>query len=376
MRVAPHSINSLYIHLPFCDGRCRYCAFYSILYDASLADRLLRALAVELALWQEQGLGFSLETIYLGGGTPSLLTPLQLQGVGRLLAPHLARDVALEWSVEMNPGSVTPARLAALLEGGVNRFSLGAQSFGEPVLRLLGRRHSVADITRSVAIMRRAGVANLALDLMAGIPGCAPDAWRHSLSAALALNPQHISVYALTAEEGTQLQRAMARGQPAPQSDAEQLAELDLAESLLGAAGYARYEISNYARAGFSCRHHCACWRGGEYIGLGPAAASHVGDLRWTNAADLHAYLEALENQQPPPRSWDPLTPEIKTLERLICGLRMSAGVEAALVADYVPALQSLCGQGLVELDGTHWRLTPRGRQLADYVAVELMVTS
>jgi oxygen-independent coproporphyrinogen-3 oxidase len=156
-------------------------------------------------------------------------------------------------------------------------------------------------------------------------------------------------------------------------TDEEQLAALAAAEKVLTAAGYRRYEISNYAKPGFECRHHCACWRGGEYLGLGPAAASHVGLERWTNRPDLAAYLAALEQGRLPPRELDHLTPALKAMERVVFGLRMAEGISAAVAADYVPALRELRKKGLVTFRRRRWSLTARGRELADAVAVELM---
>jgi oxygen-independent coproporphyrinogen-3 oxidase len=216
-------------------------------------------------------------------------------------------------------------------------------------------------------------VENFGLDLIAGVPGFAAAVWREALDRAVALAPRHVSVYALTDEEGTRLNGAVARGETALLTDEEQLAALAAAEKVLTAAGYRRYEISNYAKPGFECRHHCACWRGGEYLGLGPAAASHVGLERWTNRPDLAAYLAALEQGRLPPRELDHLTPALKAMERVVFGLRMAEGISAAVAADYVPALRELRKKGLVTFRRRRWSLTARGRELADAVAVELM---
>ena len=366
-------LTGLYVHIPFCDGKCAYCAFYSIPYDAALADRLLLALSKELTLAKDSGIAPIAETIYIGGGTPSILSPSQLERLCGFFSSYLVVGVPVEWTVEMNPGSITAEKLAALVSAGVNRISLGAQSFDEGVLRYLGRRHSAAEIVESVEIVRRAGVGNFGLDLIAGVPGFGAGVWRKTLEQTVALNPAHVSVYALTDEEGTRLSRAIHGGETALLTDEQQLAALATAEAVLTAAGYGRYEISNYAKPGFECRHHCACWRGGEYLGIGPAAASHVGLERWTNLPDLERYLAALERNSPSPRERDPLTPALKNLERLVFGLRMAEGVSAETAAGSEPMLQRLKAEGLVDSCERRWRLTSRGRQLADYVAVELM---
>ncbi len=377
MRGTSPKIKNLYIHIPFCDGKCGYCAFYSTAYDSSLADRFLEALAQEIILvTQEVKRPLLADTIYIGGGTPSTLSAAQLERLGTILQPFLAADARpMEWTVEMNPGTVTAAKLAALVHHGVNRISLGAQAFDDDVLRFLGRRHSVADIFQSFRNIRKSGLNNIGLDLIAGVPlSAGAEKWQCSLEQAQALNPKHISVYALTAEEGSRLSQAIDQGSISLLSDTDQLAALDSAEAVLTAAGYRRYEISNYAQAGFECRMHCAYWQGEEYLGFGPGAASHVGLLRWTNQPDLECYLQTLNQNSLPQRQRDPLTPALKIQERIIFGLRMATGISAALAENYQGALRRLAQAGLLKNNSQkRWILTARGRQLADYVAVELM---
>ncbi|MCG2660323.1 MAG: radical SAM family heme chaperone HemW [Kiritimatiellae bacterium] len=361
--------TGLYVHVPFCDGKCAYCAFYSVRYKPALADRYLDGLERELAA----ALPLAPETIYIGGGTPSMLSVRQIDRLCRLLRDRVATRRLVEWSVEINPGSVDAAKAAVLAVAGVNRVSLGAQSFDDRILKTLGRRHAAADTVKAVTILRAAGIANIGLDLIACVPGCARALWRKTLRQAVALAPKHVSVYALTNEEGTRLNRLLGRGSAALLSCEAQLAMLDLAETELTQAGFRRYEISNYAQSGFECRHNVACWRGEEYIGLGPAAASHVGLKRWTNRPRVSAYLAAIEVCRNPPRDVEVLTPVLKRQERVIFGLRMAAGVAADIALDYKDALDSLRANGLVDLRDGRWKLTARGRNLADYVAVELM---
>lgn len=381
MRSARHSITGLYAHVPFCDGKCGYCAFYSVRYESVLADRYLDALQRELAA----ALPLAPKTIYIGGGTPSVLSVRQLEDLGRLLRDGVATRRLTEWTIEINPGSLDAEKAAVLAAAGVNRFSLGAQAFDDRVLKALGRRHAAADIFTAIAVLRRAGIENIGLDLIACVPGCGRPLWRSALRQAVALAPKHISVYALTSEEGARLDQAVRHGKAALLSDEEQLAMLDTAEDILVGAGYRRYEISNYAKPGFECRHNLACWRGEEYIGLGPAAASHVGLKRWTNRADLPAYLEAVQARRKPPWEVEQLTPALKRQERVIFGLRMAEGIADSIAAEYKDALERLQADGLVMRlpavvptsgrVGTKagWVLTARGRNLADYAAVELI---
>ena len=366
--------TGLYVHVPFCDGKCAYCAFYSVRYRPALADRYLNSLACELA----SALPLAPETIYIGGGTPSVLSVRQIERLCRLLRDRVDTLRLVEWTIEINPGSVDAAKAAVLAAAGVNRVSLGAQSFDDRILKTLGRRHAAADTIKAVTILRDAGIINIGLDLIACVPGCARALWRKTLRQAVALAPKHVSVYALTNEEGTRLNRAIGRGTAALLSDEAQLAMLDLAETELmqagfGQAGFGRYEISNYARSGFECRHNVACWRGEQYIGIGPAAVSHVGLKRWTNRPHVNAYLAAIEVCRNPPRDVEVLTPALKRQERVIFGLRMAEGIAVSIASEYKHAFNSLRADGLVTLCDGRWKLTARGRNLADYVAVELM---
>ncbi|MCX6992742.1 MAG: radical SAM family heme chaperone HemW [Kiritimatiellaeota bacterium] len=366
--------TGLYVHVPFCDGKCAYCAFYSVRYRPALADRYLDGLEREL----EKSLPLAPETIYIGGGTPSVLSVRQIDRLCRLLQTQVATRRLVEWTMEINPGSGDAEKAAVLAAVGVNRVSLGAQSFDDRILKTLGRRHAAADTVKVVAILRAAGIVNIGLDLIACVPGCTRALWRKTLRQAVALAPQHVSVYALTNEEGTRLNRLLGQGLAALLSEEAQLAMLDLAETELtqagfGRAGFGRYEISNYAQSGFECCHNVACWRGEEYIGLGPAAASHVGLKRWTNRPNVSAYLAALEAGRNPPRDVEELTPALKRQEQVIFGLRMAEGIATDIASEYKQAFDSLRADGLVDLRAGRWVLTARGRNLADYVAVELM---
>lgn len=380
-------VKGIYVHVPFCDGKCNYCSFYSVRYNTRLADRYLAALERELSTCT----GIAPETIYIGGGTPSMLSIQQIGRLCDLICCCFPFGALKEWSVEMNPAtltgshgslqakarqrglSVSSEKLSALVRAGVNRISLGAQSFNNNVLKWLGRRHSVADILSAVDVIRASGIENLGLDLIACVPGFSGKSWEQTLQQTITLGPEHISVYALTEEEGTRLSHSIGGGETTMLTDTEQLEALDAAEELLTSAGYLRYEISNYAKPGFECLHNLSCWRGRTYLGLGPAAASHAGLKRWKNRPDIAGYLDALEHNQPPPSDMETLTPELKTMELLIFGLRMAEGVSLDLVTEYGSTLQTLRKEGLVVRQNNRWMFTPRGRNLADAVAVELI---
>ena len=369
-------IDGLYVHVPFCDGKCHYCAFYSVPYTRELGEAWLTALTRERELALEQYGPLPLTSIFMGGGTPSMLPRDQMERLLTLLHP----ERGVEWTSEANPGSLTLDSLSMMKAFGVNRISLGVQSFSDSVLHQLGRRHSAADVHAAVESIQAAGITNWGLDLIACIPGVSETAWRATLESALRLEPKHISVYALTREEGTRLHQDCAAGTLALLDDEEQLRMLDGAEAILGEAGFDRYEISNYARPGFECRHNLSCWRGGNYLGLGCAAASRVGDQRWTNVSDVQAYIEGRNE-----RDRETLAPVTDAVERLVFGLRLVEGVDLQAIlattgilrtdqaAVWCRSLERLGRQQLVEQVAGRWRLTPKGRTLADHVAVELM---
>jgi oxygen-independent coproporphyrinogen-3 oxidase len=378
-------ITGLYVHVPFCDGKCAYCAFYSVPFDRSLADRYLCALDHELARRVSKFGRLRPRTIYFGGGTPTLLSADQTDRLCRVVRSRVSTNELKEWTVEANPGTVTAEELRVLAAHGVNRISIGAQSFDADALARLGRRHSVPDIREAVRRAAGAGFGNIGLDLIAAVPGVDMAGWKDTLRRAVALQPAHVSVYSLTVEEGTKLIRQARAGCFRALGEAAELAFLLTAEQALSRAGYRRYEISNYARPGFECRHNLACWRGEEYLGLGAAAASHVGGRRWTNAPDVAAYIAAAGRGRLPPADRETLTPLLRATERLVFGLRMAEGVdledicgEAGLRGSpderrWVSILERFERIGLVTRRCTHWSLSPAGRNVADGIARELM---
>lgn len=376
--------DGLYVHVPFCDGKCGYCAFYSVFYRKDIATRYLKALAVELKLVREEFPDFRPTTVYIGGGTPTMLQESQLANLFELIGGVINRDELKEWTMEANPGSITPGKLTLAMDAGVDRISIGAQSFDDKHLRRLGRRHSRKDILDAIRMVRDAECSNMGLDLICGIPGMDMESWTANLNEAAEQAPEHLSVYDLTAEEGTDLCDEIACGVVDLNDEEEEVARLDLAERVLSGAGYRRYEISNYALPEFECIHNVSCWKGGEYIGIGPAAASHMASRRWSNVSDLNLYIRALESGKPPQRDEEKLSAHTRAMELLMLGLRTSEGVslaEIARLAGVSPAEEKkwvavfeglLDSDVLVERDD-RWVLTNRGRNLADYVTCEIM---
>ena len=375
---------SLYIHVPFCDGKCTYCAFYSVAYREDSADRYLDALSREMALYAEPQVKLRPPTIYMGGGTPSALG---VEGFKRLvgdLSVYVDMTAASEWSMELNPGNLEPGLLQAMKDAGVTRVSIGAQAFDDPTLETMGRRHRVKDTLAAVAAVAAGGFDHWGLDLIAGYPGVSPATWRETLRQALSLGPSHLSVYDLSVEPGTRMAQRVERGIAITPPESATLAALQVAVDLAEDRGLRRYEISNFAHPGRECFHNLNCWRGGDYVGFGPAASSRLGRRRWTNRADLDGYVAALAGGEPPPREEETLPPETDLCERLMFGFRLAEGVDMGQFQDvfsptpdqverWIGRLAGLSREGLLVEEGGRWRPTERGFRLADRIAAELL---
>lgn len=375
----------LYIHVPFCDGKCHYCGFYSIVACQSVVALYSPLPAEELGLLLEADPAALKRpaTLYIGGGTPSMLGADGLKRLADALSRRVPLDALEEWTVELNPASVSPALLEALKAIGVNRLSIGVQSFDDTILLSIGRRHDAAAAVKAVALALDSGFDNTGIDLIAGLPGSTQALWQATLERALSMPLKHVSVYALSLEPGTPLAVQAAKGAVMP-SDEEQLAALAQAEGVLGQAGFGRYEISNYAIPGYECRHNLGIWRGNDYVGLGPAAASRLNRKRWTNTEDLSDYMEALGGGRRPAARQETLDDREDATERALFALRLSEGIDPDDVARRFPALRDqasaweerlagLARHGITEKGGRRWRLTPRGREVCDAVLRELI---
>ncbi len=376
----------LYIHVPFCDGKCHYCGFYSIVAKPGVISLYSDLPACELGLLLEAFPSLShepLRTVYMGGGTPAMLGPDGLKRLVDALSARLPLDAVEEWTVELNPASATPALLKTLRALGVNRISIGVQSFHDETLARIGRRHSAETACRVVRMAQDEGFSNVGIDLIAGLPGVTSEQWQATLERASTLFLKHISVYALSLEPGTLLAAQVAAGLELPNDEA-QLASLTQAEALLGETGFCRYEISNYALSGFECQHNLGIWRGDDYLGLGPAAASRVGLSRWTNSEDLAEYIEALAQNKSLPGVREQMSEADDAIERTLFALRLSEGMDPFADAQRFPALrdkaepweqrlEELARQGITERGGRRWRLTTRGREVCDAVLRELV---
>jgi len=380
LEVLPRA-GALYVHVPFCRAKCRYCDFYSRNISRSSAEAYAGALEAELKLHADM-LNPPLKSVYVGGGTP---TALPAGILGRLLG-LLARlaDAGTEFSIEANPATVRPEIVETLTAAGVNRVTLGAQSFDADQLRLLGRIHQPEQIGRAVELLVGGGIENLGLDLIFGIPGQSAASWGKSLAAALSLQPRHMSCYALSFEAGTPLADDLQAGRVEAVADELQREMYYLAMDTLAAAGLRPYEISNFATGGFRSRHNLTYWLGRPYLGLGPAASSYLDGVRRTTRPDLDAYLACLDRDEPtaPPAESERLEGRAAMAEALMLGLRMIDGVEITHFAErfgatpaeaFAGSIRRYLDQGALEATATHLRIARRALFTADTILADII---
>lgn len=372
---APVDIG-LYIHVPFCRRRCHFCAFYLEIAQSDRMARFRSALVQEMALYRRQEFlnGRSLHSIYFGGGTPTSLPADHLAALLNLIRDTWPTSPIAEITVEAHPSTVTVEDLSVLADAGFNRISLGAESMNDQDFAPIGRFGRVQDTATAVQAARRAGFTNVNLDLMYGLPGQSLTDWTNTLESLLTLEPSHISCYSLTVEDGTRLAHDVARNLIVPADDALQTDMESAAEGLLTEAGFSRYEISNYAKPGFACRHNLLYWTGGDYLGLGPSAQSYLDGTRFGNVADLEAYADMLSTQCPPITDRTPLSTSERQRDALVFGLRLLRGVPQRTIQQAERDLQidELVESGLLNSDRDRVWLTPLGRHYADTVAEKL----
>ena len=366
----------LYVHIPFCRRRCHFCAFYlEIAQPASMA-RFHSALIQEIALYHRQKSldGRVLQSIYFGGGTPTSLSADQLAALLTLIRATWPIGVTTEITVEAHPSSVTERDLTVLADAGFNRVSFGAESMTDKDFPSIGRFGQVQDTAGAVHAARRAGFSNINLDLMYGLPDQSLQDWLHTLESLMTLSPSHISCYALTIEEGTRLAQDIARNLVLPPDDMLQIDMESATERFLAEAGFSRYEISNYAKSDYACRHNLLYWTGGEYLGLGPSAQSYLHGIRFGNVADLDAYVACLNDSRLPMTDRTILSVSERQRDALVFGLRLLRGVPRTSIeaAERDHQIDELIAKGLLDADHDRVRLTSLGRRYADTVAEQL----
>ncbi len=368
----------IYIHIPFCRSRCSYCDFATGMYNASLAERYVENLINEIGSWHEVERPAGVDTIYFGGGTPSLLSPSQLERLLRAVHNRFSVSGDAEVTIEINPGTVTPEALEAFRRLGISRASFGAQTFDDGELARLGRSHTSDDTRRTFRYLRDAGFDNVSFDLIAGLPGQTMANWQRNLEEAFSLRPEHLSFYLLEVHQGTPLASHIKNGlQPKPDDDlAAEMYEVMLDRA--AEVGYQHYEISNLCLPGYESRHNTKYWTAAPYYGFGCSAHSYDGEFRrWANERDLNLYMEMIEHGRAAVVSQSLLTKTDRQAEAVFLGLRMMRGFsfkeyEQAFGADlrtkHENDLTRFREAGLIECTDDLLKLTRAGALLSNEV--------
>jgi len=361
------TVRHLYVHIPFCARICPYCAFYKERADPAQTQRFCEALLREL---DELAASHAIETetIFFGGGTPTALTTAQLEFLLAGTGARLDLSQLAEWTIEANPGSVSPRKAALLRALGVTRVSLGVQSWDDALLTVLGREHNAAQAEQSFRILREAGHQNVNIDLMFGLPGQSLAQWEATLARTIALSPEHVSAYCLTYEEDTEFFLRHQRGEYL-QDTANDARFFETTMRVLESAGYEQYEISNYARPGFESVHNRGYWYGEDYLGVGPSAFSTIGFERRQNVADYRRYSDRVLSSVSAIDSVEPLSPEIKRAEQTALLLRTRWGVPASWLDRSRREFTEFVELDLLMKSDGQFVLTQKGKLLADSVA-------
>lgn len=371
----------IYIHIPFCRQGCYYCDFHFSVNQDVKAE-MVNAIVRELVLQKDYLTGERIDTIYLGGGTPSLLTLDELQTLLNVIRANHNMLSGAEITLEANPDDLTPEKLVHLKASGVNRLSIGIQTFNTARLKALNRVHDEALAVKSFNDARSAGFDNISIDLMYALPEETLDDWKHDIERAIELAPEHISSYSLTIEPKTAFGKWAASGKLKPEGDDVAAKHLETLMEVLPAAGYDHYEISNFAKPGFHSKHNSSYWKGQKYLGVGPSAHSFDGLTRQYNIANNHLYIKSL-NTNIIPFEKEVLTRENRINEYILTSLRTSWGTDCGLLkstygydlpAENKKYLSELLDKKLITLEQDVLKLTPAGKLFADKISSDLFV--
>jgi oxygen-independent coproporphyrinogen-3 oxidase len=373
-------MTGLYIHVPICERRCRYCDFYKLTPDEwSDIDLYLQALEIELSRLPRD---FAPDTVFIGGGTPTALTPAEYGKMLEALHRRINLSEVVEFTSEANPGTLTAEKLAVMKEGGVNRVSIGTQSFNDRALQLLGRIHDAKTAVAGYHMLRDAGFDNVNIDLIQSVPGMKPEDVLADARKVAELGPEHVSYYNLIYEPGTPLTKARDDGRVTPPGDDEEADNYFAVKAALEGAGYDHYEISNFSKPEKPCLHNVLYWQGGEYFGCGPSAHSHWRGTRYGNLPDLQVYCDRLLKDQNPFEEVETLSAEDKARETLVMWLRMTEGFDASAFREVAGrSAEELCGdsieflikEGLLQRHGDRLALTRDALFVSNAVFSELI---
>lgn len=365
-------MTGLYIHIPFCKQKCRYCDFVSYTGMEDMWDKYIDALKREAEKYRGQ----AVDTIFIGGGTPTVLTAEQLAAVSRMCFDYFDVQKNCEFTIETNPGTLSDSKITAMLRGGINRISVGVQSFNDTELQKIGRIHNAETAYNTICNLKKMGFDNINIDIMTALPSQTRESLIKTLKTAVSLPVTHISAYSLIIEEGTPLEREYSQGKLIlPDDDTDRLMYADTVKSL-GDNGFKRYEISNFARDGFECRHNIKYWTGESYIGLGAAAHSYDGEKRYFNTSDINDYINGAPSEE------TALAKEDKISEFIITGLRMDKGIsENTFFERFKTPIRELYGDtldkfiklGLLSYTDGCYSLTPRGIDVSNSILCEFV---
>jgi oxygen-independent coproporphyrinogen-3 oxidase len=383
----------IYVQVPFCQTKCTYCNFHTGVVSAARFAPYVDAVCAEITrrgkFYADAGVALPgaladavVDSVYIGGGTPSLLDPAHLQRMMDVIRGEFACDLR-EVTLEADPETITAEKAAAWVAAGIGRISFGVQSFCDAELQAAGRMHRRADVYRAVPLLREAGISNVSFDLIAGLPGQTRESWRESLEQLAALGPEHVSIYLLEVDEGSRLGLEILQG-GARYSAGRVPSEDEMAEfyeaacKFLQHAGFHHYEISNWGRSGFESRHNLKYWRREPYLGFGAGAYSFSGEQRWANAHDAATYVAAIGAGKLPVEQLESVTRDSALEEELFLGLRELHGIDVAMIerrygVAVEPRFERLLSAGLVERAGSWVRLAPGKLSIANEVFVELM---
>lgn len=373
---------SLYIHIPFCVRKCHYCGFYSTIYTSQGADELICAIQREAEQYKSLFMNRTIETVYIGGGTPTVLSLQQWKHLLAVIRENFKIVRGAEYTIEANPNSLSKTQLSLLKEMGVNRLSLGVQSFSDDLLEFLGRSHSARQGAAAFKTARNAGFDNIGIDLIYGIPGQSEAEWRRTLIKTAQLRPEHISGYSLSIDEGSRFSEKSDNGKFSLPDDELVAVQYEVMVSEFKKAGYEQYEISNFSLPGFACRHNINYWERGEYLGLGPAAWSFIKKRRYRAIADLGEYCIRVKAGSPPVEYEEAVDTGQAANETIMLSLRTSRGLDlnryeqeygSGRVQQLEEKAVPLERSGLLEKAEGRLRLTEHGFLVANEVLEKLI---
>lgn len=382
----------LYIHVPFCIKKCAYCDFLSAPAGEEERQRYVETMIKEIQGYRKKYQEYCVTTIFVGGGTPSVLSGEQIKEVFNALRASFVIDAQAEITIEVNPGTVTEEKVEAWMQAGVNRISIGLQSVNDEELQMLGRMHTYKDFLNTYHLLRDKGFNNLNIDLISAIPGQTLESWKKTLSTVAELEPEHISAYSLIVEEGTPFYSIYGEGgadgnlesmvQPLPDEETERFI-YEETETILQKYGYDRYEISNYAKPGYACRHNEGYWRRVNYLGVGLGASSLIENQRFRNFSTYDVYMDAIQNQKLFHEEVESLSVTDEMEEFIFLGLRMMSGISREefqkkfgkkIETVYEKQIQQLKKDSLIEFVENRIRLTKRGIDISNYVFEQFLL--